>query len=191
MLEGITEVPAVLVEHLTEAQKRAYIIADNRLAEVGASWDDEILRIELKGLDELGFDVTLTGFENPADAFEQENPYVMKGAIPQYEVTGEIPEVNDLVESEKARSLAREILECKEIDEDEKDFLLKAATRHHAFNYRKIAEYYANVASPAMQMLMEKSALVIIDVDNAIANGYVRLAGDIAEMLNEDQEDEG
>jgi hypothetical protein len=55
------------------------------------------------------------------------------------------------------------------------EFLLKAAQRHRVFNYRNIAEYYAQ-ASPEMQDLMEKSALVIIDYEDAIANGYVRLS---------------
>jgi DNA modification methylase len=61
---GLEEVPTIRLEHLTEARKRAYIIADNRLAEL-AGWDKEILAIELQGLTEieLDFDVEITGFE--------------------------------------------------------------------------------------------------------------------------------
>ncbi|NLL05468.1 MAG: site-specific DNA-methyltransferase [Clostridiaceae bacterium] len=59
--EGIKEVPCVLVEHLTEAQKKAYIIADNKLA-LDAGWDNELLALELENLKELDFDVELTGF---------------------------------------------------------------------------------------------------------------------------------
>lgn len=55
-------VPVVRLSHLSEAQKRAYVIADNRLAEK-AGWDPKILAIEFQGLIELGFDVELTGFE--------------------------------------------------------------------------------------------------------------------------------
>ena len=55
-------VPVVRLSHLSETQKRAYVIADNRLAEK-AGWDPEILAIEFQGLIELGFDVELTGFE--------------------------------------------------------------------------------------------------------------------------------
>lgn len=62
--EGMTEVPCVYVDHLTEAQKKAYILADNRLA-LDAGWDDELLKIELDGLKDLGFDVDLAGFESP------------------------------------------------------------------------------------------------------------------------------
>lgn len=61
-LEGIAEIPCVLVEHLTEAQKKAYILADNRLA-MDAGWDKELLALELEGLKELNFDLNLTGFE--------------------------------------------------------------------------------------------------------------------------------
>ena len=59
---GLDEVPVVEAAHLTEAQKRAYIIADNRLA-LDAGWDDEMLRVELKDLDSLDFDLSLTGFD--------------------------------------------------------------------------------------------------------------------------------
>ena len=59
--EGLEKVPCVFVEHLTEAQKKAYIIADNRLAEL-AGWDEEILKIELDALKEMDFDISLTGF---------------------------------------------------------------------------------------------------------------------------------
>ena len=70
-LEGVTEVPCVMVEHLTEVQKRAYILADNRLAEVGASWDDELLKLELEALKELEFDITITGFEDDMPLMEE------------------------------------------------------------------------------------------------------------------------
>lgn len=60
--EGINEVPCVFVEHLTDAQKKAYILADNRMA-LDAGWDDELLSIEMEELQNLGFDMTLTGFD--------------------------------------------------------------------------------------------------------------------------------
>lgn len=60
--ENIKEVPCVLVEHLTEAQKKAYILADNKLA-LDAGWDNELLEVELKALEELDFDLELTGFD--------------------------------------------------------------------------------------------------------------------------------
>lgn len=60
--DGIKTVPCVFVDHLTEAQKKAYIIADNRLAE-DAGWDKDLLSIELENLKELDFDVDLLGFD--------------------------------------------------------------------------------------------------------------------------------
>lgn len=60
--EGYKEVPCVFVEDLTEAQKKAYILADNRMA-LDAGWDEELLAVELEGLSDLGFDLSLTGFD--------------------------------------------------------------------------------------------------------------------------------
>lgn len=59
--EGMTEVPCVLVEHLTDAQRRAYILADNRLAELGG-WDSDLLPLELDEIQTSGLDLKITGF---------------------------------------------------------------------------------------------------------------------------------
>lgn len=63
---GLTQVPAVVINHLTTAQKKAYILADNRLAEL-SGWDKDILKVELENLNalECDFDLTLTGFSTP------------------------------------------------------------------------------------------------------------------------------
>ena len=61
--EGVAEVPCVFVEHLTAAQKRAYILADNKLA-LNAGWDEELLTLEFGELKDLGFDLELTGFSS-------------------------------------------------------------------------------------------------------------------------------
>lgn len=58
---GIEQVPTVEASHLTEPQKRAYIIADNKLA-LNAGWDDELLKVEFQELGVMDFDLTLTGF---------------------------------------------------------------------------------------------------------------------------------
>ncbi len=60
--EGIKEVPCVFADHLTEAQKKAYIIADNRMA-LDAGWDEELLRVEIEALQGEDFDLALTGFD--------------------------------------------------------------------------------------------------------------------------------
>ena len=60
--EGISEVPCVFADHLSEAQKKAYIIADNRMA-MDAGWDEELLRVEIEALQGMDFDPLLTGFD--------------------------------------------------------------------------------------------------------------------------------
>ncbi len=59
--EGYKEVPCVFVDQMTEAQKKAYILADNRMA-MDAGWDEELLRVEIEALQGMDFDVSLTGF---------------------------------------------------------------------------------------------------------------------------------
>lgn len=68
--EGISEIPCVFADHLTEAQKKAYILADNRMA-MDAGWDEELLRIEIESLQGEDFDIGLTGFDEKelADLF--------------------------------------------------------------------------------------------------------------------------
>jgi DNA modification methylase len=60
---GLTEVPTIELSHLTEAQRKAYIIADNKLA-LNAGWDMELLAVEMKGLGDEGFDLSLIGFSD-------------------------------------------------------------------------------------------------------------------------------
>ena len=60
--EGIEKIPCVFADHLTEAQKKAYILADNRMA-LDAGWDEELLRVEIEALQAEAFDVSLTGFD--------------------------------------------------------------------------------------------------------------------------------
>ena len=75
--EHLTEVPCVFVEHLTEAQKKAYIIADNRMA-LDAGWNEELLKVELEALEAEAFDLSLTGFDEDelTDLFKSEKTEV-------------------------------------------------------------------------------------------------------------------
>ena len=68
--EGMTEVPCVYADDLTEAQKKAYILADNRMA-LDAGWDNDLLSVEMEELKNLGFDIAFTGFDEKelADLF--------------------------------------------------------------------------------------------------------------------------
>lgn len=60
--EGMKEVPCVFVDHLTEAQKKAYILADNKLA-LNAGWDEDMLKVEMEELKDMNFNLELTGFD--------------------------------------------------------------------------------------------------------------------------------
>lgn len=71
---GLKELPVIEASHLTEAQKRAYVIADNRLA-LDAGWDNDMLKVELQELSDLDFDLSLTGFdEKELDGFLEPEP---------------------------------------------------------------------------------------------------------------------
>lgn len=63
---GMEEVPCVRLSHLSEAQKKAYVIADNKIA-LNSGWDEDLLKSELDELDSLGFDVAVTGFDDLLD----------------------------------------------------------------------------------------------------------------------------
>jgi ParB-like chromosome segregation protein Spo0J len=63
---GLDEIPCLRLSHLTDIQKRAYIIADNRLAETGGGWDTELLALEIEDLRLEDFDIDLTGFDAAA-----------------------------------------------------------------------------------------------------------------------------
>lgn len=182
---GYRETGVMVYEGLTEAQKRKYRLLANKTGEK-SSWDIEKLDQELEGLDFDGYDF---GFDLEDTPLPGDDAYTMKVKIPQYEPIGERPNFADMLDSAKADALIAEIEGAEGITSEEKQFLIQAARRHNVFNYRHIAEYYAN-ANPEMQRLMERSALVIIDVDDAIANGYARLSDEIADML-EDESDAG
>ncbi len=114
--------------------------------------------------------------------------YTRKIQIPIYEPTGPKPSVSSLVDYSKTAELLGEI-ETAEISADLKTFLRSAAERHSIFDFRRIAEFYAQ-SEPEVQRLFEKSALVIIDFDAAIANGFVRFAEKIFTVVDEATEED-
>lgn len=174
---GLKQVPVIVADDLTPGQVKAFRLADNKTGEL-AQWDMAKLGIELDGIEDI--DMTDFGFdfeEPEGDGPQADDTHTEKVNIPQYEPTGECPSIDELVDDSKADELVMGI-QGSNVTPGEREFLIKAATRHYAFDYRNIAEYYAN-ATPEMQKLMEDSALVIIDVDDAIAKGYAKLAEDI------------
>lgn len=114
---------------------------------------------------------------------EEDKKYTKVVTAPQYLPKNECPRLIDVVDIRKYTELINEI-NASSVTDDEKQFLKMAATRHIVFTYSKIADYYAH-ASKEMQELMEKSALVIIDINDAIANGYVKLSKNIEKIMAE------
>ena len=182
---GIQTVPCIKADDLTDEQIKAFRLADNKVAEF-SQWDEEKL---MKELEELGaIDMSVYGVDFPDDEEgeeEQDDTYTDKTNIPQYEITGDVPELSELVDEQKTKELLEEI-ENSDLAYDEKQFLIKAAQRHLVFNYKKVAEYYA-AASEEMQELMEKSALVIIDYNDAIMNGYTKLSEKKQKLMEADK----
>lgn len=182
---GLDKVPCIVADDLSKEQIDAFRLADNKTSEA-ATWDMEKLQEELEHI--VDIDMSLFGFGEEstfADDITTDDKYTMAVNIPHYEITGDCPKFEDMIDEEKSNELIEEI-KASNVSDEEKHFLIEAAKRHTVFNYRNIAEYYAH-AEPEMQRLMEKSALVIIDVDNAIANGFATLNDTILGMM----EDEG
>jgi hypothetical protein len=189
---GMTEVPTIELSELSESQKKAYVIADNNLA-LNADWDEALLKIELENLKDLSFDLDILAFDdefltNLLDENEDdENMYTQKVDIPTYEPSEIKPNVKDLYDDSKAFDLIDKIKASK-LPQAEKDFLMLTAGRHVVLNFQLIADYYAHSERP-VQQLMEDSALVIVDLDNAIANGWVNLSKKLDDIYDEDNEE--
>lgn len=193
---GLKEVPVRVVSGLTEAQKRAYRIADNQLTLEGG-WIDELLNREIAELKAEDYDLSLTGFDKIAvdgylRAFASESEeedlvgqYSRKIVAPVYEPQREEPpDPEDLVDRDRVEELIEEIKAAK-ISPAIRRFLEYAAERHARFDYAEIAEFYAH-ADAKTQRLMERSGLVIVDFDKAIEEGFVRLTEEIARSYGDD-----
>lgn len=115
---------------------------------------------------------------------KDEQKYSAKIESPIYEAKNTKPHIIELCDKSKTHRLIKEI-DASSLSYDEKIFLIDAARRHNIFNYEKIADYYAN-SSKEMQHLMERSGLVIIDFEDAIEYGYVKLCDDIKKQYLEE-----
>lgn len=167
---GLEKVPCIIADDLTDEQIKAFRLADNKTNEF-AEWDIDLLDGELDNI--LSIDMNDFGFMD-IEKDLQDDTYTNEVNIPQYDVAGESVTLRQCYDTLWSDELIEEIKQSN-VSEEEKKFLIEASKRHIKFNYRNIAEYYAQ-ASPEMQKLMEKSALVIIDVDDAIKNGYAKLS---------------
>jgi len=162
---------------LSDEERRAYALAHNQLT-LETPWDFDALEAVLA---DISLDMTAFGFSEEVE--ELAEVYTRKIDSPVYVITGEEPGIESLFDTRKAVELCGKI-NAANIPGDVKAFLRLAAQRHTVFNYRNIAEYYAH-APKEVQALMEDSALVIIDYDKAVEDGFVALHSAIEEMLDE------
>ncbi|UUN58854.1 ParB/Srx family N-terminal domain-containing protein [Escherichia coli] len=183
-------VPVIVLSCLKEDQKKAYRLADNRLP-LNAGWDEDLLRMELSELINADFDISLTGFSQtdidelltevlPGTGIEEE-PYTTKIDTPVYEPSGDKPDIGELYDDTKTQELVSRIRSAS-LDPDIEKFLLCAAERHTVFDFSRIADYYVH-APAEIQHLFEESALVIIDYQQAIENGFVRMTQRMVEIM--------
>jgi len=173
------------------------VVADNQLS-LYAGWDMDILEAEINDHKLVGFDIDLHGFDQGSldEMFTDygvaggvDNPYSEKIKIPIYEPQGEKPSLEELYDDKKSTDLI-EAIKSSKLNEKEKQFLMSAASRHIVFDYAKIANFYAH-SSAECQGLMENSALVIIDFESAIKNGFAKLTDEIDRMFQPDEGEPG
>jgi hypothetical protein len=114
-----------------------------------------------------------------------DSTYTKRVDVPVYVPSYKKPSVHELVNKVKCLNLIQRIKDAN-ITEEEKHFLIYAAGRHAVFDFAKIADYYAH-SSAELQELFEQSALVIVDFDKAIENGFVTLNNDLSNQYLDEQ----
>lgn len=182
----VETVPCKIISTNVPAEKlREYAIKDNIVA---GEWDSDILKNW--DVDEVinfnsDFESLLSKDDDEIINFEK---YSQKVSGLVYEITGENPAIDDLTESSLSDSLIEEISKS-DIPEEVKTFLKIASYRHVKFNFAKIAEFYAH-ADKKVQELFEKNALVIVDMDKAIENGYFKMSQELEGFFNAENDDE-
>ena len=173
---GLKEVWIEVAEGLSEEQKQEFIVKDN----VGfGEWEWDMLANDWDSL-KLA-DWGLDGWEHITE--EDEEIISRNIKAPEYEPKNEKPSISQLLDTTKTDKLIEKIKQSS-LSNEEIMFLSHAALRHTVFNYSKIADFYAH-SSKEVQELMEDSALVIVDLDKAIENGFVNLTNSVKELLNE------
>lgn len=172
-------VPVLYVE-LTEEEERVVLATLDPLGEMAGQSNERLA--------ELLKDVSVSeGALSALMAKMQQSSgeaYSGKISVPRYEPTGDKPEPSALYDAEKYDELSQAI-DAADLPPDVAAFLSLAASRHIVFDYGAIAEWYAHQDAP-VQRLVEASALVIIDYEDAIRDGYVQFRGAIESLREED-----
>lgn len=185
-----------------DATARRIVAADNQTARAASMDEKALLELLDKAQADGGLDGTGFGENEYRDLVDRvwgsgdgsggdyDPNYTKAINIPQYEIVGPRPELVELWDDTRTVSLREQITAAHaagQIDDELRDYLTAAAARHTVFHYRKAAEFYPH-ASAEVQALMEESALVIIDVDDAIRLGYAKLTATLLELRGDDLE---
>ena len=176
---GMKKAPTILFSGLSEEREDEIMNRDNTHAGV---WDEAKLKSWSND--------QLASWGVPEDVWETEkekdnslvNPYSTKLTSPIYEIRGDYPGEEEIINTEKVDALLAEINKSN-VPEKVKKLLRISAYRHAVIDFELMAEYYAH-APKDVQELMEHNALVIIDYEDAIANGFVKLRKDMDEIYN-------
>lgn len=150
-----------------DEKRKQLAVMDNSTSD-SSEFDLELLQtdFQINALNDWGIELNI-------DNQEVDTKYSRKIDLPIYEIKGEKPKISELFNTSKADKFIQEI-ENSNIDNELKKLLKTTATRLYEFNYSKIAEFYAH-QNKEVQELMEKQALVLIDLNKAVENGYVEL----------------
>ena len=172
------EIDCVVLDLSKEEERELNI----RLNKSGGEFDMDILanEFDVENLVDWGFKHVELGLN--IDKIDEN--YTRKIKTPHYEPRNIKPELSKLVDERKQKELLKKIQKSN-VDNETKEFLIKASQRHLVFNYSNIADFYAHSDSETKE-LMEQSALVIIDFDSAIKNGFVEMSNDLKNLFDEE-----
>jgi len=178
---AITDVPSIRLTHLTDAQKKAYVIADNKLA-LNAGWDDEMLAVELSDLKDMGFDLDLTGFST--DEIEALLAPVGTEGLTDEDAVPDVPEapvtvLGDVWLLGKHRVMCGDSTSIDAVEKlmDGQKADMVFTDPPYGFNYTKKSDG-ASISNdgPEFEQVIA-DALSLVQVDTAYVCGDVKTAG--------------
>jgi len=194
---GITELPVLYVD-VDDDRALRILLADNRTNDK-ASYDNSTLAEILSDLantsdllgtgydgDDLDELIAGLGFESP-DGEEGDSKYVVNVDPPVYEPRGDKPAVSQLYDETATKAIIQKVNESG-LPDELKVFLTAAAFRHTVIRFDRVAEYYAH-APADVQRLFEDQALVIVDLNSAIAKGWAKMTKQMQELYEQDDSD--
>ena len=167
---GIKEVPIIIADNLTEEQQREFLIKDNVS---GGEWDWNILANEwdAEQLTGWGLDMPVVKDLNEQDLFDIE--------IPFYTPSETQPEINELANLDKTKSLIEKI-NLLEVDDELKEILKIRASFFTDFNFQKIADYF-HKENKEVQEIFKDLGLVILAPKEALEKGFIELSNFLIE----------